>query len=133
MRGGPPNGSPRPPGRGGNHSSGPRLRRRPSRLPPGYARGIRSRGTGRGGKGMARAYRYKEIQLAQLRGFCAVAVHGNFTAAAGALGVSASTVWEQVRALEKSLGTVLARHHGRGLELTPEGRLLYELVKPHVE
>jgi DNA-binding transcriptional LysR family regulator len=82
---------------------------------------------------MSRTYRYKEIQLAQLRGFCAVAAHENFTAAAEALGVSASTVWEQVRALEKRLGTVLIRHHGRGLEVTREGRLLYQLVEPHVE
>ncbi len=77
-------------------------------------------------------HRYKEIQLAQLRGFCLAATEGNFTAAAKALGLSASTVWQQVRALERELKAKLMRRRGKTIELTDEGRLLLEAVQPHV-
>jgi DNA-binding transcriptional LysR family regulator len=81
---------------------------------------------------MARDERYKDIQLTQLRSFCLAATTGNFTAAAKALGLSAPTVWQQVRALERHLRTTLMRRRGRAVELTPEGRTLLELVQPHV-
>ena len=77
-------------------------------------------------------YKYKDIQLPQLRSFCLVAAEGNFTAAATALGVSVSAVWQQVRALELKLGETLVRREGRTVELTPAGRLLLELAQPHV-
>lgn len=75
---------------------------------------------------------YKEIHLQQLRAFCLVASQENFAQTAKALGLSRPTVWQQVRALERELGAVLLRRHGRGVKLTPEGRLLLELVQPHV-
>jgi DNA-binding transcriptional LysR family regulator len=81
---------------------------------------------------MTESHRYKEIQLPQLRGFCQAATEGNFTAAAKALGLSASTVWQQVRALERELKAKLLRRRGRVVELTDEGRLLLETVQPHV-
>jgi DNA-binding transcriptional LysR family regulator len=81
---------------------------------------------------MGRNDRYKDIQLTQLRSFCLAATSGNFTAAAKALGLSAPTVWQQVRALERRLRTTLMRRRGRNVELTPEGRSLLELVQPHV-
>jgi DNA-binding transcriptional LysR family regulator len=81
---------------------------------------------------MSQTQRYKEIQLAQLRSFCLAATEGNFTAAARALGLSASTVWQQVRALERELKARLLRRRGRAVELTDEGRLLLETVQPHV-
>jgi DNA-binding transcriptional LysR family regulator len=81
---------------------------------------------------MSPAHRYKEIQLAQLRSFCLAATEGNFTSAAKALGLSASTVWQQVRALERELKAKLLRRRGRAVELTDEGRLLLETVQPHV-
>jgi DNA-binding transcriptional LysR family regulator len=81
---------------------------------------------------MARRNRYKDVQLPQLRSFCVVAGEGNFTAAAKSLGLSAPTVWEQVRALERRLGATLLRRRGRLVELTAEGRVLLELVQPHV-
>jgi LysR family transcriptional regulator, glycine cleavage system transcriptional activator len=81
---------------------------------------------------MARADRYKDIQLPQLRSFCVAATEGNFTTAAKALGISAPTVWQQVRALERRLKTTLLRRRGRAVELTPEGRVLLDLVQPHV-
>ncbi|MGE3805306.1 MAG: LysR family transcriptional regulator [Gemmataceae bacterium] len=76
--------------------------------------------------------RYKEIQLPQLRSFCLAATERNFTTAARALGLTAPTVWQQVRALERRLQTTLLRRQGRNVELTPEGRVLLELVHPHV-
>ena len=76
--------------------------------------------------------RYKELQLPQLRGFCLAATEGNFTSAARILGLSASTIWQQVRALERQLHARLLRRRGRAVELTDEGRLLLELVQPHV-
>jgi DNA-binding transcriptional LysR family regulator len=81
---------------------------------------------------MKRHHRYKEIQLPQLRGFCLAATEGNFTSAARVLGLSASTVWEQVRALERQLRARLMRRRGRTIELTKEGTLLLELIQPHV-
>lgn len=82
---------------------------------------------------MARSFRYKDIQLTQLRGFCLAARERNFTTAARQLGLSASTVWEQLRALERMLGCTLLRREGRTIELTDEGKLLLEIVQPHVE
>jgi DNA-binding transcriptional LysR family regulator len=81
---------------------------------------------------MGRALYYKGIQLPQLRGFCAVAAHGSFTAAARQLGLSKPTVWQQVRALERELKVHLLAQNGRGVELTAEGRLLLTLIQPHV-
>lgn len=82
---------------------------------------------------MARTYRYKDLQLAQLRSFCLAARERNFTVAARQLGLSASTVWEQLRALERMLGCSLLCREGRSIELTPEGQLLLEIVQPHLE
>jgi len=82
---------------------------------------------------MARDDRYKDLQLSQLRSFCLAATAGNFTTAARALGLSAPTVWQQVRALERRLRTTLMRRRGRTVELTPEGRVLLELIEPHVQ
>lgn len=81
---------------------------------------------------MSRTDRYKDIQLPQLRSFCLAATEGNFTTAAKLLGISAPTVWQQVRALERRLKTTLLRRRGRNVELTPEGQTLLELVQPHV-
>jgi DNA-binding transcriptional LysR family regulator len=81
---------------------------------------------------MNQATRYKELQLAQLRSFCLAATEGNFTTAARALGLSPSTVWQQVRALERQLRARLLCRKGRAVELTGDGRLLLELVQPHV-
>ncbi len=81
---------------------------------------------------MKQSHRYKELQLVQLRSFCFAATEGNFTAAASALGLSASTVWQQVRSLERELKATLLHRRGRSVELTDEGRLVLELVQPHV-
>ena len=82
---------------------------------------------------MARHFRYKDIQLSQLRSFCLTARSKNFTVVGRQLKLSASTVWEQLRALERMLGCTLLIRDGRSLELTTEGQLLLELIQPHVE
>jgi DNA-binding transcriptional LysR family regulator len=81
---------------------------------------------------MGQNLRYKELQLPQLRSFCLAATEGNFTTAARALGLSASTVWQQVRALERHLRARLLTRRGRAVELTDDGRRLLKLVGPHV-
>lgn len=81
---------------------------------------------------MGRSNSYKEIELRQLRSFMLAATAESFSAAALSLGVSLTSVWEQVRALERKLGTTLLHRKGRNLELTEQGRLLLELIQPHL-
>ncbi|MGE3808337.1 MAG: LysR family transcriptional regulator, partial [Gemmataceae bacterium] len=76
--------------------------------------------------------RYKDLQLVQLRSFCLAATQGNFSEAAKVAGVSRAAVWQQVRALERKLGLTLLRRKGRTVELTQDGRLVLEVVLPHV-
>jgi DNA-binding transcriptional LysR family regulator len=81
---------------------------------------------------MRRKDRYQDLQLTQLRSFCQAAQAGNFTVTAKSLGLSVATVWEQVRALERKFQCTLLRRHGHVVEVTPEGRLLLELIQPCV-
>jgi len=81
---------------------------------------------------MKNELRYKDLQLTTLRSFCEVAMCGNFTEAAKHLHLSTPTVWQQVRALERKLKSRLVRRLGRAVELTLEGKLLFEMVKNHV-
>jgi DNA-binding transcriptional LysR family regulator len=81
---------------------------------------------------VAQPRKYKDLQVPQLRSFCLAAAEGNFTTAAERLGLSVSAVWQQVRALERQVGVTLLRRRGRLVELTNEGRLLLELLQPHL-
>jgi DNA-binding transcriptional LysR family regulator len=81
---------------------------------------------------MSRQPRYKNLDLPQLRSFVLVASEDSYSAAARVLDVSPPTVWEQVHALEAHLGSQLFRKRGRAIELTVEGRMLLDLVKPHL-
>ncbi|WP_406697737.1 LysR family transcriptional regulator [Singulisphaera sp. Ch08] len=81
---------------------------------------------------MRNSIRYKDLQLATLRSFCEVATHGNFTEASRRLHLSAPTVWQQVRSLERKLQVTLVRRQGRTVVLSAEGKLLYDLVHSHV-
>jgi DNA-binding transcriptional LysR family regulator len=82
---------------------------------------------------MSRQDRHKDLQLAQLRSFCLAATQGTFSEAAEAAGISRAAVWQQVRALERRLGLVLLRRRGRVVELTPDGRLVLDIVLPYVQ
>lgn len=75
---------------------------------------------------------YKEITFQQLRSFCETARLGSLTAAAKSLDLAHPTVWKQVHALERELGTTLVEPHGRGCRLTEAGRVLAELAEPAV-
>lgn len=75
---------------------------------------------------------YKEVRYAHFRTFCTVARQGTYSAAGSALGLSRSTVWQQIETLEREFGVKLMRRRGRGVELTAEGRLLLELAESPV-
>ncbi|BAJ26019.1 putative LysR family transcriptional regulator [Kitasatospora setae KM-6054] len=66
----------------------------------------------------------RPVELRQLRTFEAVVEHRTVTEAAGALGLAPSSVSEQIRALETSLGTALFDRRPRGMALTPAGQRL---------
>src|SRR4051812_45964255 len=67
------------------------------------------------------------INLWQLYVFLEVADSGSFSAAAGRLHLTQPGVSQQIRALEKHLGTQLFVRRGHGVELTASG---YDLMDP---
>jgi len=76
---------------------------------------------------MARRY-YQLPSLTGLNTFDACARHGSFTAAATELGVTLGAVSRQVKALETELDCPLFLRHHRGVELTPEGIDLFQVL-----
>ena len=73
---------------------------------------------------------YKGSRLKQLRAFCHAARLGSVTRAAEALYLSQPAVSLQLGALESELGVALFERQGRGLNLTSQGRILFELAGP---
>jgi DNA-binding transcriptional LysR family regulator len=69
------------------------------------------------------------LSFHQLRCFLATYEHGSLTAAADDLGYAQPSVSEQIRALERSLGTPLFIRLGRGVVPTPAA----EEMRPHAE
>jgi DNA-binding transcriptional LysR family regulator len=65
----------------------------------------------------------------EYEGFSKVAALGSFTAAAAELGITASAVSKQVRALEERLGVRLLQRTTRSVSLTPEGRGFFERLR----
>lgn len=65
--------------------------------------------------------------------FVAVVTHGSYTGAAKALGYSQPAISQQMKALEKSLGTPVFLRSGRGLMLTEAGRMLEMHADPILE
>lgn len=76
---------------------------------------------------------FKELRLQQFRGLVALSRWQTFSAAAAALRLTRTSVWQQVHALEKEFGCALVRTRGQRVELTLEGRRLVELASPLVE
>lgn len=62
--------------------------------------------------------------LTSLRAFSAAAEHRNLTKAARALNVTHSAVGQQIKALERELGTRLMTRTQHGITLTPQGEYL---------
>ncbi|HVL19283.1 MAG TPA: LysR family transcriptional regulator, partial [Gemmatimonadales bacterium] len=69
------------------------------------------------------------LSLHQLRCFLAAYEHGSLTAAAEQLGYAQPSVSEQIRSLERSLGTTLFRRVGRGVVPTT----VADSLRPHAE
>lgn len=57
--------------------------------------------------------------------FCSVVRTGSFTKAAAECGVSQSAISQQIKALERDLGTELLLRRGRGVVLSESGRKFY--------
>ncbi len=66
------------------------------------------------------------MEFRQLRSFCKIVQHGSFTRAAEALRITQPALGLQIRNLEEELRVPLLVRHSRGVELTPEGKILLE-------
>ena len=69
------------------------------------------------------------MELRHLNVFCAVIESGGFTRAATKLYVAQSAVSNQIRQLERELGTVLFKRHPSGVRPTQSGEMLYEYAR----
>lgn len=69
------------------------------------------------------------LDLRQVGYFVAVAEERSFTAAAGRLHVSQPSLSQQVRALERQVGTDLLERSSRGALLTPAGRAFLDAAR----
>lgn len=74
--------------------------------------------------------RRKSLKVSQLRSFISVAKNNGFAGAAAALGLSAPSVWQQLRALEAELNVPLVEVNKQRVTLTKEGAFLIELAEP---
>ncbi|MGB8657314.1 MAG: LysR family transcriptional regulator [Candidatus Zixiibacteriota bacterium] len=68
------------------------------------------------------------MDLQALRGFYWAGVHSSFSKAGNVLNVGQSAVSHQVKALEEELRVKLYEREGRGIRLTPAGRMLMAYV-----
>jgi len=75
---------------------------------------------------------YKQNRLKQLRAFCCAAQTGSISKAAERLHLSQPSVTLQIQALERELGVTLFERRGPKIQLTPDGRNLYEISQPLV-
>jgi DNA-binding transcriptional LysR family regulator len=64
------------------------------------------------------------LNLGRLRALCELAERGTISAAADALHLTPSAVSQQISALEREVGERLIEPDGRGVRLTPVGRVL---------
>lgn len=66
------------------------------------------------------------MEIHQIRSFCAVARAGSFTRAAEELGIAQPSLSQQIRTLEKKIGTPLFERLGRSVRLTAFGEAFRE-------
>jgi len=69
------------------------------------------------------------ININHLRSFYICALHGNVTKAAGVLKVSQPSISQQIKLFEEELGFSLFFRNGRTLDLTSEGKVLFNKSK----
>lgn len=68
--------------------------------------------------------------IQELLAFDAVARHESLTLAASALCITVSAVSKQLGGLEAFLGRALLQKNGRGVQLTPQGRVYWQKIAP---
>lgn len=73
---------------------------------------------------------FKELRLQQFRALAQLLDHATFEDAGRSLRLSRTSVWRQVRALEREVGAKLVEAGTREVHLTREGRILAELARP---
>lgn len=73
---------------------------------------------------------YKQNRLKQLRAFCKAVETKSISKAGEALFLSQPTVSLQIRALERELCVQVFERRGPVINLTPDGKILYDLAKP---
>ncbi|HET9451997.1 MAG TPA: LysR substrate-binding domain-containing protein, partial [Aggregicoccus sp.] len=71
--------------------------------------------------------------LNALQGFVTAARRGNLSRAAESMHVTVSALSHQIRGLEEQLGQRLFVRNARGVELTADGRRLFERVAEHLD
>ncbi len=70
----------------------------------------------------------EKMELQTLRGFYWAGVHGSFSKAGKTLNIGQSAISHQVKSLEEELHVKLYQREGRGISLTPEGKILVAYV-----
>lgn len=78
-------------------------------------------------------YRYKQNRFQQLRGFCYAAATGSISKAARRMNLTQPSVSQQIQTLESEMGLALFTRHGAHIQLTHDGKLLYEMAAPLIE
>jgi LysR family hydrogen peroxide-inducible transcriptional activator len=68
------------------------------------------------------------MEIHQLRYFCAIIRAGSFTRAAEQLGIAQPSLSQQIKKLEKDLGTKLFERLGRSVRLTSSGEGLHQMA-----
>jgi DNA-binding transcriptional LysR family regulator len=74
--------------------------------------------------------RFKDVTLAQLRGFVEVCRLGGCAPAARKLLLTTPAVWEQMRALERHFGVQLLERRGGAMRPTSQGQRLLDMLPP---
>ncbi|MDM9647130.1 LysR family transcriptional regulator [Rhizobium sp. S163] len=75
----------------------------------------------------------RPIDLGWMRIFAEIGGAGSLSAAAAALGLTQPAVSYQIRRLEEQIGVTLLKRQHRGVELTPEGQRLFDLVAKSID
>jgi LysR family transcriptional regulator, hydrogen peroxide-inducible genes activator len=70
----------------------------------------------------------KNMEIHQLRYFCAIVRAGSFTKAAEQLGIAQPSLSQQIKRLEKNLGSTLFERLGRSVRLTASGEGLHQMA-----